>query len=96
MLAEAAWILAFLKLFFFLPLVGVAGTVLHQSIPSCFGSCSKAWHTIRYGPQQGCSKRAGSRSMWCSSAAGVRQHLARVTSQAGHRRCHRPRMSSTG
>ena len=49
--AETAWIVTFLKMFFYLPLLGVVGTILHESIPNCFGSPSKAWHTIMWVPR---------------------------------------------
>ena len=45
---ELGFIIAYFKIALCLPLVGVIGTVFHESIPKCFGSPSRAWHTIRY------------------------------------------------
>ena len=47
-LAELGWIISYFKIIMFLPLIGLIGTIFHESIPKCFGTPSKAWHTIRY------------------------------------------------
>ena len=47
LMGEVGWIIAFLSIMFYMPLIGLIGTVFHESIPNCFGSPSKAWHTIR-------------------------------------------------
>ena len=46
-MSEIGWIIAFLKIMFYLPLIGLIGTIFHESIPKCFGSLSKAWSTVR-------------------------------------------------
>lgn len=44
---EVDWIVAFVKVVLFLPLIGLWGTVFQVTIPSLFGSWAKAKNTIK-------------------------------------------------